>query len=85
MQKVAITIMMMMNFFVLADGEEVPFEESATKTHRSLTIVLPADTEEIEIIGTFVIPEFGSIAMLVLAVAVVSIISLCQVQNRSNS
>ena len=61
-------------FFVIVDGEEVSFEESSTKTHRNLTIVFPAGTEEIEIIGTFVIPEFGAVAAMILTVAVISII-----------
>lgn len=64
-------------FFVLVDGEEVRgFEETKTDTHRTLTIMFPPGAEEIEIIGTFVIPEFGAIAALVLAVAIVSIIAV---------
>jgi predicted secreted protein with PEFG-CTERM motif len=35
-----------------------------------------AGTEEIEIIGTFVIPEFGTIAAMILAVAIISIIAI---------
>ena len=61
-------------FFVLADGEEVIFEESISETHRTLTVAFPANTEEIEIIGTFVVPEFGTIAVMILAVAIISII-----------
>ncbi len=61
-------------FFVLVDGEEVDFEESTTSTDRTLTIEFPAGAEEIEIIGTFVVPEFGTIAAMILAVAIISII-----------
>jgi predicted secreted protein with PEFG-CTERM motif len=32
--------------------------------------------EEIEIIGTFVVPEFGTIAAMILAVAIISIIAI---------
>jgi len=63
-------------FFVLADGEEMDFEESVTKTHRTLTVSFPAGTEEIEVIGTFVIPEFGTIVVMILAVAIISIIAV---------
>jgi len=63
-------------FFVLVDGEEVDFEEIATSTERTLTINFMAGTEEIEIIGTFVIPEFGTIAAMILAVAIISIIAI---------
>ncbi|MDH3339912.1 MAG: PEFG-CTERM sorting domain-containing protein [Nitrosopumilus sp.] len=62
-------------FFVLVDGEEVTFEESVTETKRTLTVSFPAGTEEIEVIGTFVIPEFGTIAAMILAVAIISIIA----------
>lgn len=62
--------------FVLIDGEEAESEESATSTVRTVTITFPAGTEEIEIIGTFAIPEFGTIAALILAVAIISIIAV---------
>ena len=61
-------------FFVLVDAEEVDFEETKTSSDRTLTIAFPDGAEEIEIIGTFVIPEFGAIAALILAVAIISII-----------
>ena len=63
-------------FFVLVDGEEVEFEETATGSDRTLTIPFSAGSEEIEIIGTFAIPEFGAIAALILAVAIISIIAV---------
>ena len=42
------------------------------------TVIVPfnAGTEQIEIIGTFVIPEFGTIAAMILAVAIISIIAI---------
>ena len=63
-------------FFVLVDGEEVDFEEIATSTERTLIINFLAGAEEIEIIGTFVIPEFGTIAAMILAVAIISIVAI---------
>ena len=57
-------------------GEEVDAEEVATGTSRTLTIEFLDGAEEIEIIGTFAIPEFGTIAALILAVAIVSIIAI---------
>jgi predicted secreted protein with PEFG-CTERM motif len=63
-------------FFVLVDGEEVDFEEIITSTDRTLTIQFLAGSEQIEIIGTFVIPEFGTIAAMILAVAIISIIAI---------
>ena len=63
-------------FFVLVDGEEVDFEEIVTSVDRTLTIDFHAGTEQIEIIGTFVIPEFGTIAAMILAVAIISIVAI---------
>ena len=64
-------------YFVLIDQEEAEdFDEVITATERKLTIAFPAGSEEIEIIGTFVIPEFGTIAAMILAVAIISIIAV---------
>jgi len=63
-------------FFVLVDGEEVDFEEITTSVDRTLTIEFLAGTEQIEIIGTFVIPEFGTIAAMILAVTIISIVMI---------
>jgi len=64
------------DYFVLVDGEEVDFDETITSTDRTLVISFSAGSEEIEIIGTHVIPEFGAIAALILAVAIISIIAV---------
>ena len=64
------------DFFVLVDDEEVDFDEITSSTDRTLTIPFSAGSELIEIIGTFVIPEFGTIAALILAVAIISIIAI---------
>jgi predicted secreted protein with PEFG-CTERM motif len=64
------------NFFVLVDGAEVDFDETTTSSDRTLTIPFEDGATEIEIIGTFVIPEFGTMAAIILAVAIVSIIAV---------
>ncbi len=63
-------------FYVLVDAEEVDFNESKTSDDRTLTIEFGAGSDEIEIIGTCAIPEFGTIAALILAVAIISIIAI---------
>ncbi|MDE1770742.1 MAG: PEFG-CTERM sorting domain-containing protein, partial [Thaumarchaeota archaeon] len=64
-------------FYVLNDGQEADFQEtSKTTTDRTLSIPFTDGTSEIEIIGTQVIPEFGPIAALVLAIAIISIIAV---------
>ena len=62
------------DFFVLIDGVESDFDETRTGVERTLSIEYPEGTEEIEIIGTYVIPEFGGIAIIILMVSVFSVI-----------
>ena len=65
------------NFIILTDGTPTKFIEMQTATTiRTISIDFENGTSEIEIIGTQVIPEFGTIAMIVLAVAIVSIITV---------
>ena len=66
------------HFYILNDGQEnTDFQEtSKTTTDRTLSIPFTDGTQEIEIIGTQIIPEFGPIAALVLAIAIVSIIAV---------
>jgi len=66
------------NFFVIVDGEEI---ESVNYKNKILTIPYTANTETIEVYGSYVIPEFGTIAIIVLASSIVSIIVL----SRKNS
>ena len=58
------------SYFVLVNNEEAWFSQDGS----TLTIPFEAGTEKIEIVGSAVVPEFGTIAMVVLAVAIISII-----------
>ena len=61
------------SFFVLINGEEtdgIKFE------NKILTIPYSAGTEKIEVYGSYVVPEFGTIAGFILVASVVSIIIL---------
>ena len=60
------------SYFVLINSEEVEFEQMGNTLH----IDYMAGTEKIEIVGSHVVPEFGTIAMIVLAVAIISIIAI---------
>jgi len=60
-------------FFVLVDGEEI---DSATYENKILTVPYTAGVEKIEVYGSYVVPEFGTITVFVLGVAVVSIVVL---------
>lgn len=63
-------------FIVMVNGEPVDFEENDSKLsgHRTLTISFGAGDTTIEIIGTSVIPEFGSIAVLILIVSIITVV-----------
>ncbi len=63
-------------FFVLIGGEEASFKETKDKDSRTLSIGFAAGDTQIEIIGTQIVPEFGAIAALVLAVAIISVIAV---------
>ncbi len=63
-------------YFVLIDGQEEDFNDDFGETARTLTISFIDGSEEIEIIGTFVVPEFGTIAVMILAVSIVAIIAV---------
>ncbi len=60
-------------FMVLVDGQEW---DDAEISGNQVTVMFPAGTEKIEVVGTFVIPEFGTIAVMILAVAIISIIAV---------
>jgi len=62
-------------FMVLVDGEECN-EPECEIVGNKVTVMFPAGAETIEIIGTHVIPEFGTIAAMILAVAIISIIAV---------
>jgi len=58
-------------FVVIADNQEM---QDFTQVGNTLTIPCLAGTEKIEIVGSWAIPEFGVIAAMILAVAIISII-----------
>ena len=60
-------------FMVLVDGQEW---DDVEISGNQVTVMFPVGTEKIEVIGTFVIPEFGTIAVMILAVAIISIIAV---------
>jgi len=60
-------------FMVLVDGQEWNDVEISGN---EVTVMFPAGAEKIEVVGTFVVPEFGTIAVMILAVAIISIIAV---------
>ena len=65
------------SFIVLIDGAEVKLSgEETNNSFRTLTIQFLQGDQDVEIIGTQIVPEFGTIAALVLAIAIISIIAV---------
>jgi len=62
-------------FIIIIDGIEVPYQETVTNTNsRIITINFEEGDSDIEIIGTTIIPEFGTIAVMILAIGIITII-----------
>jgi len=62
-------------FMVLVDGEECNDLECEIVGNK-VTVMFQAGAETIEIVGTHVVPEFGTIAAMILTIAIVSIIAV---------
>ena len=56
---------------ILVDGQEW---DDVTISGNEVTVMFPAGTEKIEVIGTYVIPEFGTIAALILVMSIAGIV-----------
>jgi predicted secreted protein with PEFG-CTERM motif len=63
-------------FIVMVSGAPVQFTETKDSAIRDLIIPFHAADTKIDIIGTQIVPEFGPIAALVLAIAIISIIAV---------
>jgi len=61
---------------VWIDGNMVDFGIEETSTGTKLTIPIDSNSKEIKIMGTYVIPEFGFMVMLVLSVGIFSTLFL---------
>ncbi len=63
------------NFFVLVDDEEV---QQVSLENKILSIPYPAGAEKVEVYGSYVVPEFGTLAIFILGISVISIIVLAR-------
>jgi len=65
------------NFIIFIDGAEVPYTAVSTNSEsRTISIEFEEGESDIEIIGTFVVPEFGNIVMIILFIGIFSTILL---------
>lgn len=61
-------------FLVLVDGLETDYAITYSDTNPTLTFPIPDDTQEIEIIGTSVIPEFPLGALTIMGIVSLGVI-----------
>ncbi len=64
------------NILVKIDGAQILCAQSETDTMRILDCTIPANSKEIELIGTTVIPEFGPLVGLAISVSVIAVVIL---------
>ena len=62
-------------FIILVDGEEVDYEMTSDSDSSTFEFFVPVGSEEVEIIGTYVIPEFpvGAIFGFAVMISVIMI------------
>lgn len=66
-------------FVIWADGEKISnFESVRDGDINTLFIPLKSDSKTLTIVGTSVVPEFGSMAMMILGVSVVTVVLFSQ-------
>jgi predicted secreted protein with PEFG-CTERM motif len=64
-------------FIVLIEGIEVPYQESVTNSDsRTIIINFEQGDSNIRIIGTYVIPEFSTIATMILLAGIATTVML---------
>ena len=67
-------------FVILVDGQEVDYQITSDSTSSTFEFFVPAGTEEVEIIGTHVIPEFPIGAIFGFAVMISTIVIFAKVK-----
>lgn len=68
------------DYTVVIDGSETVFEEETSNGSRTLIIDLPAGAQTVEITGTTMVPEFGVIAVLMLAVLLFAVVGVARLK-----
>jgi len=69
------------DFIIFADGAEIPYQETKDAESRIITLQFEEGDSNIEIIGTFVVPEFGDYAMMILLFSIIVIVIISSKKN----
>jgi hypothetical protein len=72
-------------YAVFVDGQFVPYEEIMNNTEaRILNVEFSNGSEQIEITGTHIVPEFGPLAAFVLAISIGSMVIVTKIKKVKN-
>jgi predicted secreted protein with PEFG-CTERM motif len=72
-------------YAVFVDGQFVPYDEIMNNTQaRILRIEFGNGSEQIEITGTHIVPEFGPLTALVLAISLASVVLVTKIKKFKN-
>ena len=72
-------------YAVFVDGQFVPYEEIMNNTEaRILHVEFSNGSEQIEITGTHIVPEFGPLAAFVLAISIGSVVIVTKIKKVKN-
>lgn len=66
------------NYQLLIDGKEVKHDSTKFPSDYAIGMIVPKDSEHVEIIGTNIVPEFGVFAILILGISILGLIYLVQ-------
>ena len=72
------------SLIVEIDGKTLNCSETRTSESRILNCFIPQSARELKIIGTSVIPEFGSVTLFVLILSLVSLITYTKIRTRQH-
>ena len=70
------------NYQLLVDGKETPYDLTKFPNAYAIGIILPKDAQNIEIIGTYVIPEFGVLSITVLGITFFAVLFVFRGKSR---
>ncbi len=73
-------------FIILIDGIEIDYKEEAIHSEsRIITMNFEPGDSKIDIIGTYVVPEFNTIVLMVLVIGITSVIGLTRSKLQTNT
>lgn len=65
---------------LVIDGVDTKYDLTKFPDQYAMGMILPKDTKHIEIIGTYVVPEFGALSIVILGVSFIGIIYFARKQ-----